>query len=103
MSFFELIFSGFWTFTGFAILLFLLFDFLQKITTLIIFKSFKVSTGITDEEEEIKRLEQLKSKMMIGPDGMSEELKSLCRKIARERNFFKAALDRKETENSCDR
>lgn len=102
MSFFELIFSGFWTFTGFAILLFLLFDFIQKITTLIILKSFKVSTGITDEEKEIKRLEQLKYKMMIGSDGMSEELKNLCRKIAMERNFFKAALDRKETENGCD-
>lgn len=99
MSFFELIFSGFWTFTGFAILLFLLFNFLRKITTLIIFKSFKVSTGITDEEEEIKRLEQLKSEMMIRPDGMSEELKNLCRKIAMERNFFKAALDRKEVED----
>ena len=102
MKFFELIFSRFWTFAGFAILLFLLFDFLQKITTLIIFKSFKVSTGITDEEEEIKRLEQLKSKMMIGPEGMSEELKNLCRKIASERNFFKAALDRKEVENVSD-
>ena len=103
MSFFELIFSGFWTFTGFAILLFLLFDFLHKITKLIIFKSFKVSTGITDEEEEIKRLEQLKSEMMIRSDGMSEELKSLCRKIAMERNFFKAALDREEVEDGRNR
>lgn len=96
MKFFELIFSGFWTFAGFAILLFLLFDFLQKITTLIIFKSLKISTGITDEEEEIKRLEKLRSKAMIEPDGMSEELKTFAEKSQVKGIFFKAALDRKE-------